>query len=104
MILHLDDLPIELTYKSVQNINLRINRQGKVKVSAPFSCGEVDVLQFLQTKRKWIYRHRHRILSHPEPHGLHYKAGETHYFLGQSYVLLYSFAGAKKGWKEEGLN
>lgn len=85
---YLDEIPFELSRKSVKNINLRINSRGEVRVSAPFQCPEKDIWLFLKTRKDWIRKHRKRFLTKPlYRSGGEYKSGETHYFLGQPYTL-----------------
>lgn len=49
-------LPCTLTRKKIKNINLRINREGEVLVSAPLRTAEKQITDFLQSKSRWVYQ------------------------------------------------
>jgi len=42
-----EDIGFSLTYKKVKNINLRIDREGNVKVSAPKGAGKEQIIAFV---------------------------------------------------------
>ncbi len=78
----------ELLRKDVKYINLRVNKQGRVVVSAgkkvPFSVIE----EFVQSKSLWIITHlaeMEKLKSHLPDSTLF--TGKTVYFLGQPYQL-----------------
>lgn len=78
----------ELLRKDVKYINLRVNKQGRVVVSAgkrvPFSVIE----EFVQSKASWIIMHlaeMEKLKSHLPDSTL--SSGKTVYFLGQPYLL-----------------
>lgn len=77
-----------LCRKRVKNINVRIDRQGNVAVSAPMKCPLDYIQQVLQKKQAWIMAHQARLRHHPllATHAL--QSGEQHLFLGQSYSLM----------------
>lgn len=54
--LQIEEFEIEFTRKKVKNINLRVDRSGIVKVSAPYFVSENAVLSFLKIKLPWIKR------------------------------------------------
>ena len=56
-----------LSRKRIKNINLRIDRQGTVKVSAPLQCPLNTIQQFLLNKQAWILAHQNRLRQHPLP-------------------------------------
>lgn len=78
----------ELTQKSVKYLNLRINAQGKVSVSAPKYATLQDVEDFVQSRADWVITHiakaeqRKKNLPSREVFD-----GKTVYFLGKPYVL-----------------
>lgn len=78
----------ELFRKDVKYINLRVNKQGRVMVSAgkkvPFSVIE----EFVQSKAFWIITHlaeMEKLKSHLPDHTLY--RGKTVYYLGLPYRL-----------------
>lgn len=85
MIIEIDGLSIEISKKSIKNINLRIDSQGKIKVSMPEKCSFDIVQHYLQTKRDWIIAHRARLLATPRSVAFTLNTGEYHFFLGKPY-------------------
>jgi len=83
----LDNIPIELTRKSVKYINLRINREGRVLISAPMRCPDVLIQLFLSSKKSWIFQHVNRLKQKPKHKTKQFVSGEKHYYLGQCYTL-----------------
>ncbi len=77
-----------LTRKSVKYLNLRINAQGKVSVSAPAYAAFSDIEAFVQSRADWIITHiakaeqRKNALPSREIFD-----GKSVYFLGKPYVL-----------------
>lgn len=59
----MSEFEIQLSRKPIKNINLRIDMQGNVKVSAPYRCSLSSINKFLEAKREWIIHHRQKILS-----------------------------------------
>lgn len=49
---------IHLSRKRIKNINLRIDREGNIRVSAPIKCPLEYIQQFLQTKQNWIVKNQ----------------------------------------------
>lgn len=81
-------LEIILSRKRIKNLNLRIDRDGTVKLSAPFRYPIADIQQFIESKQAWILRHKNRILVRPQHAQPQFQTGEMHFFLGKSYPLL----------------
>lgn len=77
-----------LSRKRVKNINVRIDRQGNVSVSAPLKCPLDDIQQFLQQKQEWIMAHQTRLRQHLQMTTYTLKSGEHYLFLGKSYSLM----------------
>lgn len=48
------NITYELTFKNVKNINLRINRNGKINVSAPLYADSSYIDEFVRSKSSWI--------------------------------------------------
>lgn len=53
-------MPIHITRKSIKHLYLRIDDEGNVKVSAPQSMPEADILSFVSQKQDWIAEKQHR--------------------------------------------
>ncbi|MFI3250067.1 MAG: SprT family zinc-dependent metalloprotease [Eubacteriales bacterium] len=75
----------ELTRKKVKNINLRINRDGKVSVSAPPRSTIKYIEGFIAAKESFILEHLQKIAEQPTISG--YEEGDIFYYLGKSYPL-----------------
>ena len=45
---------IDVFYKKIKNINLRIRTDGSISLSVPFHLKEEDVVKFLNSKKDWI--------------------------------------------------
>ena len=89
MIIEIEGFSIEFSRKRIKNINLRINRQGEVKVSAPIKLPLERVHRFLQDKRDWIITRRRAVQTQSVmPSSKEIKTGEYHYFLGNPYTLI----------------
>lgn len=59
---YLDDIPIDIAYKRIKNIHLRIdNTTGDVKVSAPYFVSKRKLNKFLKAKKDWIVLHQNQV-------------------------------------------
>ena len=47
-------ISVQLTRKTVKNINLRVSREGRVNVSYPWHTSEAAVIAFVESKSDWI--------------------------------------------------
>ncbi len=56
------ELKYTLTKKRIKNINLRINKNGDVYVSAPLRCTVKEVESFLLSKSSWIEKTQAKML------------------------------------------
>lgn len=81
-------MDIYFTRKRIKNINLRINAQGQIKVSAPMRCSLRVIEGFLQEKRDWITHHREQLLRKRQQVPSQFLSGEQHHFLGKVYTLM----------------
>ncbi len=85
--LTLEGMDIPIIKKRVKNINIRIDRQGNVKVSAPFRCSLQKIRAFLMEKEQWIAHHVTQIKAQPKLIMTSLQSGETTPYLGQVYPL-----------------
>ncbi|OGV28472.1 MAG: hypothetical protein A3E88_05010 [Legionellales bacterium RIFCSPHIGHO2_12_FULL_35_11] len=88
MIIDVAGLPVELSRKRIKNLNLRINHQGEVKVSAPLRLPLDLIHRYLNEKRDWIDTHRIKLQAQPPICSLKFETGESHFFLGKRYDLI----------------
>lgn len=49
-------IPCYITFKKVKNINLRVNSKQEVRISAPKRVNDQRVLDFIESKKKWIFK------------------------------------------------
>lgn len=87
MNLELGGIPFELTRKAIKNINLRINREGHVKISAPLHCSDVEIHSFIHSKRDWIKHHALKLQSRAVQQNYQFIAGEQHFYLGEPHTI-----------------
>ena len=81
-------IPVEITRKLVKNINLTIlPPDGKVRISAPFAVPDSYILEFVNSKIKWINRQRDKIAAVSSVYNPKYISGETVYIWGKPYLL-----------------
>lgn len=83
----------EITYdflrKKIKNINMRIHRDGKICVSAPFGVSLEFVEKFIISRSDWIIKHMER-LNNVSPCNVELVGGEHISFLGKEYVLSFN--------------
>ena len=79
---------VELSRKRIKNINLRINSQGEVKVSAPMRLPLESIHHFLQEKSDWIRVNLNRLKTTPVFPSRQFVTGEIHLFLGKPYSFV----------------
>ena len=53
----MDDIPVQVEYKNVRNINLRIRSDGTVHMSVPFQTSDAQIEAFARSHVTWIKRH-----------------------------------------------
>ncbi|MGN0136046.1 SprT-like domain-containing protein [Anaerotignum sp.] len=82
------EIEYELTRKNVKYINLRVNKYGKVVVSAGKNVPFAVIDEFVQSKAFWIITHLAEIekIKNGLPDGSMYD-GKTVYYLGKPYRL-----------------
>lgn len=87
-ILKLDNITITLERKNIKNMYLRIlPPYGEVKVSAPLSLSDDDIINFIKSKRDWILKKQQYIKENDIRPPLKYVNGEKHYLWGEEYTL-----------------
>ena len=53
-IILIKDLEIEISYKKIKNLNLKVSIDGTVKVSAPKYFPKSAIEKFVESKIEWI--------------------------------------------------
>lgn len=87
MNIDLDGVSIELHRKKIKNINLRINADGVVKLSAPAKCPIGYIEQYLLEKKAWILFHQARLVGRNAATVQVFEQGASYAFQGQVYQL-----------------
>jgi len=91
MLLHIADLEVEVAFKRIRNLRLRIcPPDGQIKLSIPQGISLDRAETFLLEQRDWIIRHREvvkaRQASVPGP-AKQYAEREYHPVWGKSYLI-----------------
>ena len=69
-----------------RSVVAKIRRDGVIEVRAPLLYRESDMIAFLNQHKRWIFNHYDR-LQNAENQEKKYVPGETHYYLGEKYIL-----------------
>ena len=56
-IVQVDDFDIHLLYKDIQNINIRIDKDGNILVSLPYYGAKDKAIAFVREKANWLRKH-----------------------------------------------
>jgi len=86
--IEMNGFTVQLIRKRVKNLNLRIDRSGEVRLSAPLRFPMDLIHRFLHDKREWIEAHRSRLQARTETLPPRLDTGEVQYFLGKPYELI----------------
>ena len=86
--LQIEDITIDVEYKKIKNIHLRVcPPDGQVRISAPARIDRGYLRDFAASRLEWIRKQQERIKSIRPALQAQYLSGETHYFRGKPYVL-----------------
>ncbi len=89
MIIELDGIPIQITKKSIKNINLRVYPpDGTVKLSAPLNYSHKTIDIFLKQHKPWIHQQRERIFNQPQKVAEVLDTGNAVSVQGKSYLVM----------------
>ncbi|MBR4838432.1 MAG: M48 family metallopeptidase [Bacteroidales bacterium] len=69
-----------------RRVSAKIRRDSVIEVKAPLLYRESDMLAFLNQHKRWIFNHLDR-LQNSYNQEKKYVSGETHYYLGEKYML-----------------
>jgi hypothetical protein len=84
----IDDITVTIQRKRIKNMYLRITPpNGDVRVSAPLSMPESDIIDFIEKKKDWILKKRKMILENRIQAPLKYTNGEKHFLWGKEHEL-----------------
>jgi predicted metal-dependent hydrolase len=84
----IDDIEIELIKKNIKNLHLSVlPPDGRVRISAPKDLNDESVTLFAISRLSWIKRQRAVFRKQERQSKRDFVSGESHYFLGQRYLL-----------------
>lgn len=88
MHLNIDALSVELIYKSIRCMHLRVlPPDGAVQITAPYGTPESAAVRFVREKRGWIARQQALLAARPQPMRAEYEDGQSVYLWGEEYRL-----------------
>lgn len=84
----IEDIVITLERKNIKNMYLRVlPPNGEVKVSAPSSLSNKEIIDFVKSRKKWILKKQKQISENKIKAPLKYTTGEKHPLWGKDYTL-----------------
>jgi len=84
----LDDIPCDVMQKKIKHVHLRVHTPyGQVKISAPLRMNLETIRLFGISKLDWIRKQQIKIKIQKREAPREYVDGESHYYLGQKYLL-----------------
>lgn len=85
---NLEDIPIEVTFKKIKNLYLRVHPPtGIVRISAPLRVDREHILAFAASKLGWIRKQQRKLKYQPSPPPRVFSDGEVFSVWGERYVL-----------------
>jgi predicted metal-dependent hydrolase len=83
-----NDLIVDVHRKDIKNLHLGVYPpDGRVRVAAPLNIDDEAVRLFVISKLRWIKKQQREFESQPRQSKRDYVSGESHYFLGNRYLL-----------------
>ncbi len=86
----IEDIEILVEKKKIKHMYLKVDKNGKVKISAPHSIRKEEIIYFCESKLDWIKLKQIEILKNNHSRKikkLKYINGETLYLWGKQYTL-----------------
>jgi len=81
-------IPCYITYKKVKNINLRINSNQKVKISAPLKAEFQLITEFIESKKVWIDKKINKFEQMININPKTLKNNDYLFYLGKKYKIV----------------
>ncbi|MDO5850525.1 MAG: SprT family zinc-dependent metalloprotease [Methanobacteriaceae archaeon] len=85
--IEINGITIYIEKKKIKNMYIRVLPNGFVKISAPLSLPQKNIIDFANSKMDWIIEKRENAIKNPPEYYLRYVTGETHYIWGKGYTL-----------------
>ncbi len=87
-IIVIEDINIELIKKNIKNIHLSVHPPyGRVRLAVPLRMSDEAVNSFVVSRLSWINKQRKKYAKLEQQSEIEYKSGESHYYLGDRYIL-----------------
>lgn len=82
------DIDVEVVRKEIKNIHLSVHPPyGRVRIAVPTETKDEGIRQFVISKLRWIKLQKEGFEEQVRISAREYVAGESHYFLGERYLL-----------------
>ncbi|NLM25094.1 MAG: M48 family metallopeptidase [Firmicutes bacterium] len=81
------NIPVQVTYKRIKNLYLKVKANRQVLVSAPLHLSEEQLVTFLNQKIPWIQNKLAKLEEFKMEKPVKYCSGEIHYLWGKAYLL-----------------
>lgn len=93
----INDIEIELAKKKIKNLHLSVHPpDGRVRISAPQHMDIDSIRLFAISKLSWIRKQQKKFINQERQPEREYVSGESHYFLGQRYLLNVIYTNKRK--------
>jgi hypothetical protein len=84
----IENIAVTVERKNIKHMYIRIlPPNGDVKISAPMSVSDEDIIRFVKSKKEWILKKQKYILENDIKAPLKYDNGEKHCLWGREYSL-----------------
>ena len=86
--LDIQGISVDVRHKRIKNLHLSVYPpDGQVRVSAPAYMGSESVRLAVINKLSWIRRQQAKFQAQPRQSKREMVSGESHYYMGQRYLL-----------------
>lgn len=87
-IMTINNIDIEVIHKDIKNIHLSIHPpKGRVRIATPLKMSDEAIRLFAISKLSWIKKNQKHFDEQKRQSPREFLSGESHYFLGQRYLL-----------------
>ena len=81
-------LEVQAVHKDIKNIHVGVYPpNGRVRIAVPLYTTDEKIKLVIISKYKWIKKQREKFLNQKRETPREYITGESHYFMGQRYIL-----------------
>jgi predicted metal-dependent hydrolase len=86
--IRIEGIDIDLVRKGIKNIHLTVYPpDGRVRLAVPQHMDDEEARNFALTKLTWIIKQKKKYTTGETEAAKVYKTGESHYYLGEKYIL-----------------